>query len=276
MDLAVVTLARWHRVPLVGYIHTVGFSDLASRGRVWEWAVRRTLRAFEVVVCLSPSLTLDVAPWVAPHLLRVVPNATPPLANDPVEQSAAPRREYALFVSNLIAGKGISDFIGFARRSAELGRQYEFHAYGYPGDERLVEDAQAATLDPSNNFVFHGPLSSEAKYEVMRGAAILVFPSTYRLEALPLTIVESLSVGTPVIAYNIGGIEDLLREGGGYTFEPNDRDAMFDGLDKLLRDPASRHKLRRAALSNYSSNLTPAAYIARWRDVLADEFESRP
>ena len=58
-------------------------------------------------------------------------------------------------------------------------------------------------------------------------------------EGLPLSVLESLSLATPVVGTRIRGISDLLSGGGGTLVEVGDIDAAAEALRALLADPES-------------------------------------
>jgi glycosyltransferase involved in cell wall biosynthesis len=56
-------------------------------------------------------------------------------------------------------------------------------------------------------------------------------------EGLPRSVLESLSLATPVVGTRIRGISDLLREGGGFLVEVGDTDAAARAIQELLEQP---------------------------------------
>jgi glycosyltransferase involved in cell wall biosynthesis len=65
---------------------------------------------------------------------------------------------------------------------------------------------------------------------------MLVLPSLN--EGMGRVLVEAMAAGKPVVASNVGGIPDLVRDGEtGYLVPPADEKALADGIQKLLEDP---------------------------------------
>ncbi len=65
-------------------------------------------------------------------------------------------------------------------------------------------------------------------------STLLLFPS--RSDTLPLTIIESMACGLPVIAFNVGGINFLLKNNTGYLINPNDVDAFCKKVKNILEN----------------------------------------
>jgi glycosyltransferase involved in cell wall biosynthesis len=74
-------------------------------------------------------------------------------------------------------------------------------------------------------------------YKTIAAADLFVLSS--RTEGLPLTVLEALAVGAPVIATRCGTGPDLLLDGGRYgeLVPPGDLDALADAVERHLRDP---------------------------------------
>ncbi len=66
-------------------------------------------------------------------------------------------------------------------------------------------------------------------------------------EAGPLTAIESMSVGVPVVATAHGGVVEVL-DGGGLLVPPRDIDALAHAIDRLVNDPVLRRQCRQAGL----------------------------
>ena len=65
------------------------------------------------------------------------------------------------------------------------------------------------------NVFFHGFVSGKKKMELFKNANIFAFPTRYKNETFPLSILESLSYGVPIIATNEGSIPDILDNQSG-------------------------------------------------------------
>lgn len=81
-----------------------------------------------------------------------------------------------------------------------------------------------------------GFVTGEKLVDLIQQASICVFPSIW-YENCPMSILESIALGTPVIGSNIGGIPELINDGfTGYIFNPFDLDDFVSKLTKLYND----------------------------------------
>ncbi|WP_375405699.1 glycosyltransferase [uncultured Amnibacterium sp.] len=272
VDSLLVRLLKGRGVPLVLYVHTVGFAGLAARGGAWKRLVRSTLDAGDRVVVLGDRLVHDVAAFVPPARIRVVPNTAGQVpAAQATTLAQGGSSACVLFLSNLLPEKGVDDFIGVAASLVERAPSvdWRFRIAGAGSPERIGEISRhldrAGIADRTELL---GAVDVDDKWRVLREASVLVFPSRYPYEAQPLTIVESLSVGTPVVAYDIGGIGDLVGEHVGALVPAGDRPAMVDALLALEQDGTLGGRRRESVLEHAARSHSAAAYAGAWRGVL--------
>jgi glycosyltransferase involved in cell wall biosynthesis len=70
----------------------------------------------------------------------------------------------------------------------------------------------------------------------------LVLPSSN--EGTPVSAIEALAAGRPVVATRVGGVPDVVREGqDGFLVDAGDTDELADRLAQLARDPALRERM---------------------------------
>ena len=77
---------------------------------------------------------------------------------------------------------------------------------------------------------------------------VLLLPSRY--EGLPITVLEAMAVGLPIIASRLDGIAEVLVDGeSGYLVEPDDRDAFVASIHQSISDPDRSRRYSEVALA---------------------------
>ena len=85
-------------------------------------------------------------------------------------------------------------------------------------------------------------------------ADLFMLPSNY--EGLPMVIIEAMSFGKSVVASNVGGISEIVRNGiNGYVVE-NSAEAFAARIREILEDSAKERDFGRASLDIYNAELT--------------------
>lgn len=167
-----------------------------------------------------------------PDRIDVIPNGVDLDLFKPAERprSGPPR---ILFVGRLVSNKGPELLVRAAPAVLEKHPDAEFVICG-DGPMRQSLELEANRLNVARAFRFPGVIRNVP--EVMRDSTVLVRPST--LEGMPLTVLEAMGCGLPVIATRVGGTPELVKHGAnGFLFEPGDVDGLIGHLLALLGNP---------------------------------------
>jgi glycosyltransferase involved in cell wall biosynthesis len=114
-----------------------------------------------------------------------------------------------------------------------------------PDRERLEQVAHDLGIARSSFFV--GYQSDVAGYYKLFDAFLL--PSMN--EGTPVSAIEALASGTPVVATRVGGVPDVVTDGvDGFLVEPGDTEAAAERLAELARDPTLRARMGEAGRAN--------------------------
>ena len=146
--------------------------------------------------------TKFIAAGMPPRKLMIKPNFVGP---DPGVIPDSGAGGYVLFVGRLSRSKGIDTLLeAWKHLKPPIDLKIA-------GDGELADTVCAAVAKDSRiEFLGRRPLREI--YDLMANAAVLVFPSVW-YECLPKTIIESLAVGTPVIASRLGSMTELIADG---------------------------------------------------------------
>jgi glycosyltransferase involved in cell wall biosynthesis len=111
------------------------------------------------------------------------------------------------------------------------------------GPDRVQLERRAHELGVMRNTLFLGYQEDVAPFYAAFDA--LVLPSSN--EGTPVSAIEALAAGRPVVATRVGGVPDVVEEGkDGFLVEPGATDELADRLGQLARDPALREQMGRA------------------------------
>ncbi len=117
-----------------------------------------------------------------------------------------------------------------------------------------------------------GKLNEDASMvEMYNCADVFVGPSLE--DNLPNTFVESLSCGTPVVGFNVGGIPDIVvHKKNGFLAKALDSKDLAEGIKWCIEDKKRNKKLgenaRQSALNNFNSGKTSSQYIELYKTIL--------
>lgn len=134
-------------------------------------------------------------------------------------------------------------------RVKHLGWKLEFVGDG-PQMSTAIELAKQ--LEISEKVIFSGA-SSQVKDKL---AASDVFILLSRWEGLPLTILEAMSLGLPIIASNVGGVSETIDRDCGFLVESTSDDGLLSAIESLICSVQLRARLGMAARGRYEMYFT--------------------
>lgn len=160
-------------------------------------------------------------------------------------------------------------------RNKNPSLQVEFIGEG-PSQETY--ERLARQLGVRDKCTFSGRLDHTEVLRRMSTALATIVPS--RSEAFGLVNIESLAVGTPVIASSVGGIVEIIRDRlDGFLVPPDDPDALAARMNQLFSNPHLRREMRVHAREQFLARFEQRRAVleqADWHETLVSKSESVP
>lgn len=139
--------------------------------------------------------------------------------------------KYALYIGDLVEEKGVMDLVK-AFSGIEEGKLYI--AGNGPLKPKIKNYIVRKQLQDKIKIV--GNLDEEVLIKLLKDCRFLVYP-TLKYESCPSEIAEALVMGKPIIAPEVGGIPELIRNGkNGLLYEYNDIIGLTDAMINLFED----------------------------------------
>ena len=258
-------------VPVVHTPHAFPFLMEGGRGKRWLY------RFLERLVQPKTSALIAVSQEEAeaarellgfpPERVHLIPNGTRYPAPPPSD--AVPRTALGFF-GRLSRQKGADLLL---RAIADMDIEVDIHG---DGEEAAALRRQCETLRMAHRAHFMGACLQEDVVACMRRYAAIVIPS--RWEGFPYVMLDACAAGVPVIAANVGGIPDLIRDGvNGVLFPAGDAQALSAAIAALLRNPP--HANTRALATHTLSGMTDkveAVYKLMFKTISLDKRPPQP
>lgn len=255
-------LARSSGLPLVTTMHgsdvRLARATGASHG-TFRWVLGGSAR------------TTAVSRWLAEQAHEMAPSvpqptvAPMPAATEIFFPAGTRDRDRLLFVGRLNAQKGIELLL----RAMPLARTPASLDVVGDGDQLTSLRALSESSGIAAHVTFHGALSQERLAPLYRRATALVVPS--REEGLGLVAVEAQLCETPVIAFDSGGLRDIVQhDRSGMLVSDQSPAGLASAIDALLANPDRALELGRAGRTAALSVFSPAAAAHRYRTIYRD------
>lgn len=140
-----------------------------------------------------------------------------------IPKTITSKEEYVLYFGRLSEEKGIGMIL-------ELAKHLHTPIY-IAGTGPMKKECEE-----SGYVKYLGFKTGNELMELISKAKLTLYPSIW-YENCPMSILESQSLGTPVIASDLGGIKELIQDGfTGYTISEITSEKMYQKINELMRD----------------------------------------
>jgi phosphatidyl-myo-inositol alpha-mannosyltransferase len=226
-------------LPLVGTFHTYSENPITNGAAAVILGGRRRMNRLHARIAVS-----EAAAWTARRFYggryRIVPNGVHLPDTDAAERAPEPGPLRILFIGQAVERKGLPVLL----RAFEALRDH------VPATLTLVgaspEEVAHMMLDDRGVEAL-GKVSERRKREELARAQLLCAPSLHG-ESFGMVLTEALAAGTPVVASDIPGYRDVLRDGtDGLLVAAGDAVGLAEALRLLALDERMRERMARAA-----------------------------
>jgi len=153
------------------------------------------------------------------------------------------REQAYCYIGRLSEEKGINQLLSVAR-----SLPYKLYVAGKGPLKDSLEKKYSC-----NNIIFLGELTTDEIYNLLSTVQYSVMPSVW-YENNPLSVIESLCMGTPVLGANIGGIPELINNENGLLFTPNDLNDLREKIVSFFNKCVfCNDKIQATSLNKFSS-----------------------
>lgn len=246
------------KIDIYYHYHTKGVDDFVKESKINLYLTRFFIKDITLVL-LSPMLEKDFDKVKTFKRVRFLPNG---VENNLEEEEFheeikdkynGEEKINILYLSNMIKSKGYFEILKLARKNIHV--KVHFH---FAGGWQNVEDEKEFLMyikknNLSNIVTFHGFLNGEEKQSLFKKSHLFLFPTRYKNEAFPLSILEAFSYGIPTISTDEGSIPYILDKKSGIIFSKiNNLSKVFnEGIESFINIESAKY-CRKRYLDNFS------------------------
>jgi colanic acid/amylovoran biosynthesis glycosyltransferase len=268
--LRALPAARALGIPLLVTFHGFDATALPSRDPAYVRALASLWREARRVLCVSGFVASRLRALGCPDArIEVLPMGVPLRPISPREARAVgPVR--AATVARLVAQKGVAELVEVVLGLRARGVDLELDVVG-DGPERAVVEKRARGAGAVR---LHGTLPPDAVARLLEEADLFVLNSRTgpdgAVEGLPVSLLEAMAAGLPVLAPRHGGIPEAVADGEtGLLIPEADAGALDSALARLASDPALRAALGAAGRARVERAFDAEKSVARLRELYA-------
>ncbi len=263
---AAVRVARELDVPVI--VGAIG-SDVRRRNDpLTIRRVRETMIDADAVITVSEELRQQaIAQGVSAEKVTAILNGCDTSVFYPGEREIArkqvgcdPADELIVYAGNLLVSKGLGElleaFVGLAK-----SRPHARLAMVGQGPYRDTLARRIAMAGMEKRVTLPGRCDAKGIAQWMRAADVFCLPSYS--EGCPNVLVEALACGRPIVATNVGGIPELVKEACGLLIPPHDAVALRGALDTALTKKWDSAEIARTSTRSWETVADETLAICR-------------
>ena len=265
-DAFIVLLAKAFGRKIVFHLHNKGV--VKRQGKWLDNVLYKIVFKHTEVILLSKYLYGDIKKYVPRERVHFCPNGIPVNQNRLQIKERVSNRVQLLFLSNLIAAKGVFVLLDACKLLMDKGISFECKFIGNTGDiplEFFLQKVKDLGLIDVVNYM--GPKYGSEKEEAYSHGDIFVFPTLN--ECFPLVLLEAMQFSSPIISTYEGGIPEVVQDGKtGFLVEKRNPRALAEKLEILIEDPTLRYTMGVAGRKRYEAHFSLEAFEIRFQEIM--------
>ncbi|OOE36070.1 hypothetical protein BZG04_08180, partial [Salinivibrio kushneri] len=290
-DLYFIILARVFNRKVFVHLKGGNYKNFYwSQGRVFRKLIEMVLMKADRILVLGKGLKsmFDFHDGLF-EKIYVVENGLPFESPGIYRKSLSEKRRSpfrVLYLSNMIDSKGYMDVLKAIKILKDRGFDVEADFAGkfirHVDDEYCISETEAETkfkkyiedngLD--RRVLYHGVVDGTSKSELLEGANVLCLPTNYDNEGQPVSIIEALAFGLPIISTKYRAIPDMVKQNvTGFYVGFRRPEEIADKVQILMSDRCLYEEMSHNALDLFNSKFTKEAHLKRINRHILDAIE---
>ncbi len=283
-DALYIWLAKFFGKRIVVHLHGGGYGRFYElQPRVLKTLIKHTLSLTDTIIVLGEGLREQFT--FVPNVdqkLQVVPNGLP---SDVQINGAKPKRFLSgplrlLYLSNLMESKGYMDVLEACYQLKQKGLDFRCDYCGdfvrtSEGTELSAAQAKDSffqrikALGLENYIFYHGVVGGNVKQTFLQEAHLFLLPTYHPWEGQPISIIEALSLGTPVITTAYRGMLEQVKDGyNGYYVAPKSPNEIAAAVQKAVINPEHYQALSSNAMKYFEERFSRDVHIKKMLSVI--------
>lgn len=267
-DAPFVLLCKLFGMKVIIHQHNKGMSSDVCKP-IMGWLLRKVYKDVKVIL-LSESLYPDIKEIVRREDVFICPNGIKKTVfggfAHKTDSNAVPR---ILFLSNMLMEKGVMCLLEALHELLEERCLFQCVFVGQESDE-ITEELFKSTVHNyglDDIVFFIGPKYGYEKDLEFAQTDLYVLPSFN--ESFPLVLLEAMQHSLPIVATDVGGINDIVVDGvNGLIVPPRNSKALASAIRVLLADSEMRVRFGQAGFELFSNKFTQEHFEIKMCDIL--------
>ncbi len=261
-------------IPVIATLHGWTTTEGLSRMRLYEWLDAVSLRFVDAVVLVHQDMLRKKRKGILKRIKLHVVNNGIPVDELPLLAGETNNLDKAIIefckggytigsIGRISTEKGYRNLIQALGRLSKEVKDARVLIIG-EGPERKALENMAKELGLFERVMMPGYRNDARDY--LPYFNVFVLPSL--TEGLPITILEAMNVGIPIVSTRVGGVPDVLDYGkGGLLVDRSNAEEIAKGILKLHREPELGRSLGEWAQAEVRKRYLSEQMVARYNEI---------
>ncbi len=228
---------------VINHLHGADFKNFFLNSGFLKPLIRFCYNHIDTTIILLKGMKSQYADF--PKMkIKVVPNAFNLKLDD--NKFHFPKPKNVLYLSNLIASKGILEFLEAADLLLKVDKDLTVSIAGnFLGDhikktDQIKEEFYAQYHPLKDKYQerinYLGLVVGDQKRELLINSSLFVLPTYYPTEAFPISIIEAMRTGNAIITTKHNYLEELISEENGTLIKAKSAQEIFKASKRLMEN----------------------------------------
>lgn len=242
-SLPFIYMASWAKKPMINHIHGSEFDKFyTNASEQKKRLVRKAWGECDRFIVLSESWKERFSEVIPTEKMTVIENYS--IVKGKIGRSCC--HNQVLFLGAINQMKGCYDMVDVIKRVAEVVPDIKMVVAG-AGEIEQVK-AKAAAEGAAEYFVFPGWVRREQKERLLEESDVFFLPSY--TEGMPMSVLDAMGYGLPIVTTNVGGIPRIVHEGkNGFMCEPGNTAGFAEAITQILTESNMRKNMGKHSLA---------------------------
>jgi glycosyltransferase involved in cell wall biosynthesis len=263
-DFFFIWMASFRKLTIVLQLHGGGYKGFyLSQNQVIKSLISRALSQAANIIVLSSGLIeeFDFLPNFH-EKIKVIHNTS-----KIGENALGLKKKFLsypfriLYMSNLIKTKGFLDLLEASKYLKKLNVEILFCGkFIQIGDEEGLQEEFFSKIEDKETYGeirYMGVVSGKQKREILNSAHVFVLPTYYQFEGQPISIIEALAFGLPIISTKYRSIKEMVvNNSNGFFVEPRSPIQIAEKINTLYQNRDLCKQMGQQSIKIYQKNFS--------------------
>ncbi len=241
-------------------------------------ALREKVRFAKFIVCISNycrsqmMLFSDAEDWHKLYIVHCGVDVAAYSTGEPLAKILVNDAFKLLYVGRLAAEKGVPVLLNSLIALKNEGHNFHLTLLG-DGPERADLEHKVKQHGLQEHVHFGGFASQETVRTTLQNSEVFILPSF--AEGVPVSLMEAMACGVPVIGTNVGGVTELIQHGvSGLVVSPSDEVSLKQAIVSYMENEQLRERVKREARQTIEAQFNLNLEIAKLGKLIEKYQES--